>query len=163
MTKRQTKFGRPDVNDAAEVDRLVLKAIVGSPKAQISRRRTRSPWCQRVEDNAFHLVHRLSWRGFAVRKNFSNRRRKIINARARHDDAVAAAVSFLGDTQEPAALIFPELDVEVLAFNLQFSRLDDVVHFALRAPSLGSRTLKWKKNPRLLGNFLPGRCWAKSR
>ena len=91
-------------------------------------------------------VQPLSWRGFAVRKNFSNRRRKFINAGARHDDAVAAAVSFLGDTQEPAALIFPELDVEVLAFNLQFSRLDDVVHFALRPPSLGSGTLKWKKN-----------------
>src|SRR5438477_11956682 len=62
-------------------------------------------------------VQRLSWRGFAVRKNFSNRRRKFINASTRHDDTVAAAVSFLGDTQEPAALIFPELDIEVLALN----------------------------------------------
>jgi hypothetical protein len=36
MTKRQTKFRRPDVNDAAEVDRLVLKTMaVGSPKAQM--------------------------------------------------------------------------------------------------------------------------------
>jgi hypothetical protein len=51
----------------------------------------------------------------------------------------------------------------MLALNLQFFRLDDVVHFALRAPSLGSGTLKWKKNPRPLGNFLPGRCWAKRR
>ena len=76
---------------------------------------------------------RLSWRGFAVGKNFSNRRRKFINAGARHNDAIAAAVSFLGDTQEPAALIFPELDIEMLALNLQFFRLDDVVHFALRA------------------------------
>src|SRR4030095_13214529 len=84
----------------------------------------------------------LSWRGFAVGKNCSNRRRKFINARARHDDAIAAAVSFLGDTQEPAALIFPELDIEVLALNLQFFCFDDVVHFALRAPSLGSGTLK---------------------
>jgi hypothetical protein len=57
-------------------------------------------------------------------------------------------VGFFGDTQEPASLIFPELHIEVLALNLQFSRLDDVIHFALRAPSLGSRTLKWKKNPR---------------
>jgi len=46
-------------------------------------------------------------------------------------------MSFLCDTQEPASLILPELDVEVLALNLQFSRLDDVVHFALRAPILG--------------------------
>jgi hypothetical protein len=159
MTKRQTKFGRPDVNDAAEVDRLVLKTMaVGSPKAQISKPRTRSPWYQRVEDNAFYLV-RLSWGGFAVRKNFSNRRRKLINARARHDDAVTAAVSFLGDPQEPAAVVLPELDIEMLALNLQFFRLDDVVHFALRPPSLGSRPLKWKKNRRLFrGNFLPDHC-----
>ena len=102
-----------------------------------ARRRNRKPK---------NIGQRLSWRGFAVRKNCGNYRRKFINARARHDDAVAATVSFLGDTQEPAALIFPELDVEVLALNLQFFRLDDVIHFALRAPSLGSETLKWKKN-----------------
>jgi len=58
-------------------------------------------------------------------------------------------VSFLSDTQEPAALILPELDVEVLALNLQLFRLDDVIHFASRPPSLGNETLKWKKNPRL--------------
>jgi hypothetical protein len=51
----------------------------------------------------------------------------------------------------------------MLALNLQFFRLDDVVHFALRAPSLGSGTLKWKKNRRLFeGNFFPGRCSVKS-
>jgi len=96
----------------------------------------------RLPQHRKQSVQRLSWRGFAVRKNFSNRRRKFINAGARHDDAVAATVSFLGDTQESAALIFPELDVEVLALNLQFFRLDDVVHFALRAPSLGSGALE---------------------
>jgi hypothetical protein len=63
-------------------------------------------------------------------------------------------VSFLGDTQKLASLVFPELDVEVLALNLEFSRLDDVVHFALRPPSLGSRSLKWKKNPWSLREFL---------
>jgi hypothetical protein len=78
-------------------------------------------------------VQQLSWRGFAVRKNGSNRRRKLFNAGTRHDDTVTTAVSFLSDAQEPAALVFTELDVEVLALNLQFFRLDDVVHFALRA------------------------------
>jgi hypothetical protein len=87
-------------------------------------------------------VQRLSWRGFAVGKNFGNDRRKIINAGARHDDAVPAPMSFLNDTQEFTAVVLPELDVEMLALNLQFSRLDDVVHFALRPPSLGSETLK---------------------
>ena len=84
----------------------------------------------------------LSWRGFAVGKNFGNDRRKVINAGARHDDAVPAPMSFLSDTQEFAAVVLPELDIEMLALNLQFFRLDDVVHFALRAPSLGSGTLK---------------------
>ena len=92
-------------------------------------------------------VQLLRWRGFAVRQNFSNRRRKVIDAGARHDDAVPAAVSFFGDAQEFAALVLTELDVEVLALNLQFSRLDDVVHFALRPPSLGTARQKWKKNP----------------
>jgi hypothetical protein len=113
MTKCQTKFRRSDVNDGR-----------GSLKAQI-------PSGEPAVLGA-NLVQRLSWRGFAVRKNFSNRRRKVINARARHDDAIAAAVSFLCDTQESTPLIFPELDIEMLALNLQFSRLDDVVHFALR-------------------------------
>src|SRR5438552_864429 len=83
-------------------------------------------------------VQRLSWRGLAVCQNFSNRRRKLLNAGTRHDDAVPAAMSFLGDTQESPAVVLPELDVEVLTLNLQFSRLDDVVHFALMPPSLGT-------------------------
>src|SRR6476660_7629565 len=127
---------------------------VGSPETQISGRRTAAAGCQRVEDNAFHLLQRLSWRGFAVCQNFSNDRRKVINAGARHDDAVAAAMSFLSDAQEFTAVVLPEFDIEMLALNLQFFRLDDVVHFALRAPSLGSGTLKWKKNPRPLEESL---------
>ena len=140
MTKRQTKFTRRDVNDAKEVDRVTLiSAVEPTALSANALRATRSS-----------LGQRLSRRSFAVGKNFGNYRRKFINARAGHDDAVAAAVSFLCDTQEPAALIFAELDIEVLALNLQFFRLDDVVHFALRAPSLGSRTLKWKKK---IGGF----------
>ena len=71
-------------------------------------------------------------------------------------------MSFLSDTQESAAVVLPELDIEMLALNLQFFRLDDVVHFALRAPSLGSGTLKWKKNPRLLREFLTGSLLGKT-
>jgi hypothetical protein len=147
----------------AKVDRPVLKTTaVGSLKAQISGGEPAAPSTKRVEDHALHLVQRLSWRGFAVCKNFSNGRRKLINARARHDDAVPAPMSFLSDTQEFTAVVLPELDIEMLAFNLQFFRLDDVVHFALRAPSLGSGTLKWKKNPRPLREFLTGPLVAKT-
>ena len=71
-------------------------------------------------------------------------------------------MSFLSDTQEFTAVVLPELDIEMLALNLQFFRLDDVVHFALRAPSLGSGTLKWKKNPRLLREFLTGSLLGKT-
>jgi hypothetical protein len=62
-------------------------------------------------------------------------------------------MSFLCDTQKSTALILPELDIEMLALNLQFSRLDDVVHFDLRPPSLGSGTLEWKKNPQVFSPF----------
>ena len=87
----------------------------------------------------------LSRRGFAVRKNFSNRRRKVIDAGAWHNDAVTAAMSFLGDTQESTALIFPELDVEMLALNLQFSRLDDVIHFASEVAEFRQSTLRMEE------------------
>jgi hypothetical protein len=110
----------------------------------------------RMRDSTTCLAcgQQLSWRSFAVRKNFSYRRCKIINTRAGHDDAVTAAVSFFGDAQESSAVVLPELDVEMLALNLQFFGLDDVIHFALRTPSLGSETLKGKKNSRLEGKFL---------
>jgi hypothetical protein len=55
-------------------------------------------------------------------------------------------MSFLGDAQESPAIVLAELHVEMLALNLQFFRLDDVVHFALRSPSLGTGGRKWKKN-----------------
>ena len=117
--------------------------VVGVPPLLINRRAAGTA-ASTADESA---VQQLSWRGFAVCKNFSNRRRKIFNAGTRHDDAVAAAVSFLSDTQEFTAVVLPELDIEMLALDLQFFRLDDVVHFALRPPSLGSRPLKWKKNP----------------
>jgi hypothetical protein len=78
----------------------------------------------------------LSWRTFVVRQNFSNCRREVIDPGTRHDDAVAAAMSFFSDAQESPALVFPELHVEMLALYLQFSRLDDVIHFPLKAPTL---------------------------
>ena len=81
-------------------------------------------------------VQWLSWRSFAVCQNFGDRRRKVINAGTGHDDAVAAAVSFLGDAQESPAVVLAELHVEMLALDLQFSRLDDVIHFPLKGPTL---------------------------
>ena len=119
------------------------------PLATVNRTvQTAKPISPACHDTEKQSGRRLSWRGFAVRKNFSYCRRKIIDPGAGYDDAVSAAMSFLGDAQEPPALIFSELDVEVLAFNLEFSRFDDVIHFTLRTPSLESGRRKWKKNSR---------------
>ena len=43
---------------------------------------------------------------------------------------------FFSDAQESSALVFSELHVKMLALYLQFSRLDDVIHFPLKAPTL---------------------------
>src|SRR5207237_447009 len=113
-----------------------------------------SPICKSVAADAAASTEResavqlLSWRSFAVCQNFSNRRRKVIDAGTRHDDAVSASVSFLGDAQESSAVVFAKLDVEMLTLDLQFSRLDDVIHFFLRPPTLPSRFWEGKKNPR---------------
>jgi hypothetical protein len=143
------------------VDRLVLKTMTAeSPKAQISDSEPAAASVNALRTTR-STFQRLSWRGFAVCKNVSNCRRKFLNAGTRHDDTVTAAVSFLSDTQESPAVILSELDVEVLALNLQFFRLDDVVHFALRPPSLGSRPLQWKKNPCPSREFLAGSLLGK--
>src|SRR5206468_579466 len=50
-------------------------------------------------------------------------------------DAVTATMSFLGDAQEFPAIVLTELHIEMLALNLQFFRLDDVIHFSWAANS----------------------------
>src|SRR5215510_1631385 len=92
-----------------------------------------SPCEARMQKTEKKSVQWFSWRGFAVCQNVSNCRRKLLDAGTRHDDAVTAAMSFFGDTQESTAVVLPEFHVEMLPLNLQFFRLDDVVHFALRA------------------------------
>ena len=129
-------------------------------RARLSRRACRLRIRERCSRHGCHYrselaLQRLSWRAVVIHQNFSNRRRKVIDPGAGHDDAVSASVSFLGDAQESPAVVFAELDVEMLTLDLQFSRLDDVIHFSLRPPSLGSETLKWKKNRQNLCNFLP--------
>jgi hypothetical protein len=68
-----------------------------------------------------------------VLKYFTNGRDKIIHSGARYDDGIAAAMSFLSDSQEFPTLILPEFNVEMLALDLQFSRLDNIIHFPNRA------------------------------
>ncbi len=63
-------------------------------------------------------------------------------------------MSFLSDTQESPALIFPELDVEMLALNLQFSRLDDVVHFASEVAEFRESSSGMEEKFAVLNKFL---------
>jgi hypothetical protein len=79
---------------------------------------------------------RSGWRPFGAYNHFADRCSKLVHARARHDNGVAAAVRFLGDPEEFASVIFPEFNVEMLPLDLQFLRLDDIVHFCEPA-SLG--------------------------
>jgi hypothetical protein len=71
--------------------------------------------------------------------------RKLIDARARHDDGVATAVRFLGNAQEFASIVLAELYVEALALDLKLSRLDDIIHF-LKPASLGLRACKMEED-----------------
>ena len=122
--KRQSNFGSRRVNVRTNKWK----------QAQLQRRtcgaRMRAWQPSRLPLRTQEAVQRLSWRAVVVCQNFSNRRRKIIDAGTRHDDTIAAAVSFLSDAQESPAVVFTELHVEMLALNLQFFRLDDVIHFS---------------------------------
>jgi|SRR5438876_667399 len=110
-------------------------------------------------------VQQLRWRSFAICQNFSNRRRKVIDAGTGHNNAVAAAVSFLGDAQKSSAVILPELHVEMLALDLQFSRLDDVIHFLPKAADFTASALsKGSKICRFLAiSSLRGKAAVKTR
>jgi hypothetical protein len=120
---------------AKVVSGVALSTILKTRRAVLfsGQKPSQPTWLPR---NPNQRSSRLSWRPFVVRQNFSNCRRKVVDAGTWHDDAVAAAMSFFGDAQEFPALVFSELHVEMLAFYLQFSRLDDVIHFPLKPPTL---------------------------
>ena len=99
-------------------------------------------------------VQRLSWRTVVIHQNFSDRCRKIINAGTRYDDAIAASMSFLRDAQESPAVVLAELHVEMLALDLQFFRLDDVIHFPEAADSSASQLWNGRKIRTVNANFL---------
>jgi hypothetical protein len=80
----------------------------------------------------------LAWRASVIRQNFRNGRCKVIHPGTRYDDAVAAAMSFLRDTQEFAAIILAELHVKMLPLNLQFFRFDNVIHHSWSRRLYGS-------------------------
>src|SRR5437868_6931213 len=86
---------------------------------------------------------RCSSRGaLGVLDYFVNRRGKLIHARARDDNGITATVRFLRDAQEFPAVIFAELHVKMLALDLQFPRLDEIIHVCKKPRSLGRSASK---------------------
>jgi len=53
---------------------------------------------------------------------------EFVHASAWHDDGIPTSVSFLGDPEKLAAIIFAEFHVEMLPFDLQLPRLDEIIH-----------------------------------
>jgi len=74
------------------------------------------------------LLRRLSF-GMMI-DHLANGGGEIVYPGARHNDRVATAVGFFGNAEESSTVIFPELDVKMLPFDLQFPGLDDIVHFS---------------------------------
>src|SRR5947209_13526445 len=81
----------------------------------------------------------LARRASVIRQNFRNCCCKVIHAGTRNDDAVAPAVSFLGDAQEFPTIILAEFHVKMLTLNLQFFHLDNVIHYSWSRRLYGSR------------------------
>jgi hypothetical protein len=69
-------------------------------------------------------------------------RGKLIHARARDDDRVSAAVGFLGDAKEFAAVVLAEFYVEMLSLYLQLPCLDEIIHVCKKPRSLGRSASK---------------------
>jgi hypothetical protein len=56
---------------------------------------------------------------------------KLFQACARNDDRIAATMCFLSDAHKAASFVFPEFNVEMLPFDLEFLCDDYVIHDAL--------------------------------
>src|SRR5579864_459 len=93
------------------------------------RARERVPPCEKTRSRDGCLGKMLGrLNSLRMLNHVIDRCRKIINSRAGHDDCVAATMRFLRNTKEFAAIVFAELDVEMLAFDLQLPGLYEVIH-----------------------------------
>ena len=61
--------------------------------------------------------------------DFTDRRSEFAHSGPGNDDSIAAAVRFLGNTEKFATLVFAELNMEMLPFDLNVFGFEDVVHF----------------------------------
>jgi hypothetical protein len=84
----------------------------------------------------------LSRRALGLLDYFVDRGSKLIHACARDDDGITATVCFLSDAKEFAAVILAEFYVKMLTLDLQFPRLDEIVHVCKKPRSLGRSASK---------------------
>ena len=153
QAKRQSNFGSRGVNADKRTIGLGNACAVTEIRAAMKLARSDVRTSQPSGGCLYRLNPqlRLSWRGFAVCQNLSNDRRKVIDAGTWYDDAVAAAVSFFGYAQKSPAVVLPQFHVEMLALDLQFSRLDDVIHFLPEAADSTASSLG--KGSKICGFF----------
>jgi hypothetical protein len=60
--------------------------------------------------------------------HFAGHGHKLFQAGARNNDRVTSPMRFLRDPHETASFVFPEFNVEMLAFDLEFFRDNYVIH-----------------------------------
>src|SRR5437773_11620086 len=53
---------------------------------------------------------------------------ELVRPSARDDDRISPAMGFLGNAKESSPIIFTEFHVEVLPFDLDLLRFDNIVH-----------------------------------
>ena len=65
---------------------------------------------------------------FRASEHLTDGCRELVHSGAGDDDRVASAVCLFRDPQEFTAVVFSKLHVKVLALNLEFLGLDDIIH-----------------------------------
>src|SRR3954467_14758859 len=79
------------------------------------------------------MRRKLSGSVFSSSQHFPDCSGEVIHAGARNNNGVAPPVCLFGDTQKFPAIVLAELDMEMLALDLEFLGVDDVVHLKDRS------------------------------
>ena len=68
------------------------------------------------------------WNSVRNLHHFTSHGHELFSARTWNDDGVTTAMRFLSDSHKPASFVFSKFNEEMLTFDLEFFRNDDVVH-----------------------------------
>lgn len=71
------------------------------------------------------------WDSVGTMHDLTGHGHKLFQTRARNNDGVAATMCFLSDAHKAASFVFPEFNVEMLTFDLEFLCDNYVIHDAL--------------------------------